>query len=78
MAKLGQLAAQATPGITAILTAEQPLERYLAASALEEIGPAAKESAPALQRALHDTDPIVRKAVTAALQSIGSKTDQTP
>lgn len=78
LAKLGQLAAHATPGIAAILTAEHPLERYLAASALEEIGPAAKESAPALQRALHDTDPMVREAVAAALQSIGNKTSRTP
>jgi|CXWL01.1.fsa_nt_gi HEAT repeat protein len=78
LAKLGPRAADAVSGIATVLTAEKPLERYLAASALEEIGPTAKESAPALQRALHDTDPIVREAVLAALQSIENKRDQTP
>lgn len=78
LAKLGPRAADAVSGIAAVLTAEKPLERYLAASALEEIGPAAKESTPSLQRALHDTDPIVREAVLATLQSIENKTDRTP
>ena len=78
LAKLGPRAADAVSGIAAVLTTGKPLERYLAASALEEIGPAAQESTPALQRALHDTDPIVREAVTAALQSIENKMDQTP
>ena len=78
LAKLGPRAADAVSGIAAVLTTGKPLERYLAASALEGIGPAAQESTPALQRALHDTDPIVREAVTAALQSIENKMDQTP
>jgi len=78
LAKLGPHAAEAVPGIAAILTTEQPLERYLAACALEEIGPAAKESAPALQRVLQDTDPIVREAAVAALQSIENKKSWTP
>ena len=78
LAKLGPRAADAVSGIAAVLTTGKPLERYLAASALEGIGPAAQESTPALQRALHDTDPVVREAALTTLQSIENKMDQTP
>jgi len=78
LAKLGPHAAGALSGIASILTAEQPLERYLAACALEEIGLMAKVAATALQRTLQDTDPIVREAAGATLQSIENKKSQTP
>ncbi|MDH4186010.1 MAG: HEAT repeat domain-containing protein [Nitrospira sp.] len=73
LAKLGPRAAETVSGIAAILTAEQPLERYLAACALEEIGQAAAAATPALQRNLNDPDPIVREAAADALQSIRGK-----
>ena len=78
LAKLGPRAAETVPAIAAVLTAEQPLERYLAACALESIGPAAKEAVMALQQAAQDPDPIVRESVNQALQSIAHGTSTTP
>ena len=43
------------------------LERYLAACALESIGPGATQALPALQRTLDDPDPIVREAAAPYL-----------
>ncbi|WP_455242261.1 HEAT repeat domain-containing protein, partial [Petrachloros mirabilis] len=54
----------------ALLAAEQPLERYLAACTLAEIGSTAKETVPALRAAVQDPDPIVREAAAEALQAI--------
>lgn len=73
LAKLGPRAAEAVSGIAAILTAEQPLERYLAACALEGIGQAATAAASALQRSQDDPDPIVRDSAAEALQAIRGK-----
>jgi HEAT repeat protein len=78
LAKLGPRAGDTVSGIASILTSEQPIERYLAACALEEIGLSAKEAAPALQQALHDTDPIVREAVAQAIESIAHTASATP
>jgi len=78
LAKLGPRAAETVPALAAVLTAEQPLERYLAACALESIGPAAKEAVTALQQAAQDPDPIVRESVAQALQSIARETSATP
>ena len=74
LAKLGPRAADTVPAIAVVLTAEQPLERYLAACALESIGPAAKEAATALEQAKKDPDPVVREAVAQALQAIVRET----
>lgn len=70
LAKLGPRAAETASDIAALLTAEQPLERYLAACALAEIGSAAKETVPALRTAVQDPDPVVREAAAEALQAI--------
>jgi HEAT repeat protein len=78
LAKLGPRAAETVPAVAAVLTAEQPLERYLAACALGSIGPAAKEAVTALQQAAQDPDPIVRESVHQALQSIAHETSTTP
>jgi HEAT repeat protein len=56
--------------LSSLLAADKPLERYLAACALETIGPAARDAASYLQRSLEDSDPIVREAVAEALQAI--------
>ncbi len=72
LAKLGPRAADARSGIATILAAKQPLDRYLAACALEEIGPAAKDVAPAVRRALNDEELVVREAAAQALQAIES------
>jgi len=70
LAKLGPRAAETASDIAALLAAEQPLERYLAACALAEIGSAGKETVPALRVAVQDPDPIVREAAAEALQAI--------
>ncbi len=70
LAKLGPRAAETSSDIAALLTTEQPLERYLAACALAEIGSAAKETVPALREAIQDPDPVVREAAAEALQAI--------
>jgi HEAT repeat protein len=70
LAKLGPRAAESASDIAALLAAEQPLERYLAACALAEIGSTAKETVPALRAAVQDPDPIVREAAAEALQAI--------
>jgi HEAT repeat protein len=71
LAKLGPRAVEAVPSLIPLLTAEQPLDRYLAAITLEAIGPAAKEAEPSLRRALDDQEPVVREAATDALRAIG-------
>lgn len=71
LAKLGPRALETAADIAGLLTADQPLERYLAACALEEIGSAAKQMGPALRAAIQDPDPVVREAATEALQAIG-------
>lgn len=70
LAKLGPRAAETASDVAALLTAEQPLERYLAACALAEIGKAAKETVPALRAAVQDPDPVVREAAAEGLQVI--------
>jgi HEAT repeats len=54
LAKLGPRAGETVSGIFPLLATHQPLERYLAACTLEEIGPSANAAIPALQQALHD------------------------
>jgi HEAT repeat protein len=73
LAKLGPRAAEAVPKLASLLSAERPLERYLAASTLESVGPGALQAVPALQRTLADPDPIVREAAAEALHSIEAR-----
>jgi HEAT repeat protein len=70
LAKLGPRAAEATEEIAALFGSEIPLERYLAACALAEIGPAAKQALPRLQRAIQDPDPIVRATAAEATNAV--------
>jgi len=70
LAKLGPRAAETAPDIAGILTSDQPLERYLAACALAEMGPAAKEIVSAVRAAAQDADPVVREAAAEALYAI--------
>jgi HEAT repeat protein len=70
LARRGPRAAHAVPKLTSLLTAQRPIERYLAANALESIGSAAAEAVPALQHSLQDQDPVVREAVAEALKRI--------
>lgn len=78
LAKLGPRAVKAVPSLIPLLTAEQPLDRYLAAITLEAIGPAAKEAEPSLRRALDDQEPVVREAATDALRAIGVTPEPVP
>ena len=78
LAKLGPRAAEAAPQLAALLTAERPLERYLAACALESIGPSAKGSLTALEQSVQDPDPVVRAAVVEAMQSIARERSAAP
>ena len=73
LAKMGTGAAEAVPRLASLLTAERPLERYLAVCALESIGPAAKNGLSALQHTLQDPDPIVREAAAEALNVLERK-----
>jgi HEAT repeats len=70
LAKFGPRAAEAVPNLSFLLTAQRPLERYLAASALESIGSAARDAVPALRQGLQDADPVVQEAVAEALKRI--------
>ncbi|HET9868122.1 MAG TPA: HEAT repeat domain-containing protein, partial [Nitrospira sp.] len=63
----------AVPKLASLLTAERALERYLAACALQSVGPSAVQAVPALQRTLNDPDPIVREAAAEALQAIEAR-----
>jgi HEAT repeat protein len=65
IAKRGSRSSQAVPAITAILTADRPLERYLAVCALEAIG---KPALAPLRQALGDADPVVREAAADAVR----------
>jgi HEAT repeats len=76
LAKLGPRAAQAVPKLSSLLVAERPLERYLAANALESIGSAAADAVPALRQSLQDSDPVVREAVAEALKRIEDSSRQ--
>jgi HEAT repeat protein len=70
LAKLGPRAAEAVPKLSSLLSARRPIDRYLAASALESIGSAAVDAVPALRQSLQDADPVVREAVAEALRQI--------
>jgi HEAT repeat protein len=65
IAKRGSRSSRAVPAITAILTADRPLERYLAVCALEAIG---KPALAPLRQALADADPVVREAAADAVR----------
>jgi HEAT repeat protein len=73
LTKLGPRAAEAVPKLASLLTADRPLERYLAACTLESVGPSAVQAVPALKRTLDDPDPIVREAAAEALQAIEAR-----
>src|SRR5512134_124467 len=70
LAKLGPRAAEAVPKLSSLLSARRPIDRFLAASALESIGSAAVDAVPALRQSLQDADPVVREAVAEALRQI--------
>ena len=70
LAQLGPAAGEALVPILPLLSAEQPLVRYLVAEALGAIGPAAKQALPSLQQQRQDPDPVVQAAVAEAIASI--------
>jgi HEAT repeat protein len=78
LARLGPRAVEAVPSLISLLTAEQPLDRYLAAITLESIGPAAKEAERSLRQALDDREPVVSEAAADALRAIGTRVEPSP
>ena len=75
LAKLGPRAAEALPTISATLSSDRPLERYLAVRALEAIG---RPALTALTTALQDNDPIVRDAALQAVRKLGESEQTNP
>lgn len=73
LAKLGPAGAGALPEVTAQLTHESALIRYLAVQTIAEMGPAARASADALRARREDPEPLIRKSAEAALAALGEK-----
>jgi HEAT repeat protein len=71
LAKLGPVAAGATPALVEALSNPNQLVRQNAALALGEIGPEAKSAVPALTTALSDSTWEVRRAAAVSLGKLG-------
>jgi len=70
LTRLGPIASEAAPAITAILSDKDPNFVAEALSALKCIGQEAKSSVPAIQPLLTNSDPTIRMLAAAAVASI--------
>jgi WD40 repeat protein/HEAT repeat protein len=73
LARIGEAAKGAVPGLAAGLKERAGGFRYLAAFVLGQIGPAAGDAVPALADALKDPESAFRYAAVSTLEKIGPK-----